>query len=165
MLNSTPRTPNFVRFEGQLSSYGGASGLILTLIESGQNGLVVLPKIELHLENAVFTFVAHPHLHNKEAILDILERKRGKFKFLGLPVCHMFSYPAHDLIFENAHQPQEPEQPQLTAVVNLPDLKIALTYAKQIAPLQHWKIYSDGLYLAQPRFILRFKQAQQAPLA
>jgi hypothetical protein len=163
MLNSTPRTPNFVRFEGQLAAYGGANGLLLTLIESGQNGIVVLPKIELHLENGIFTFVAHPHLQGKEAILDIFERKRGKFTFLGLPVCHMFSYAALELLFEHAKQPDEPEQPQLTAVVHLPDLKIALTYAKNIAPLTQWKIYSDGLYLAKPKFILRFQKNQPMP--
>jgi hypothetical protein len=41
MLNSTPRAPNFTRFKGQLEAYGGASGLLLWLIEFGQNGMEV----------------------------------------------------------------------------------------------------------------------------
>lgn len=154
MLNSTPRTPNFVRFQGQLETYGGASNFILHLLETGQNGIVVLPKIELHLENGTFTFVAHPHLQGRNAILDILERQRGQFTFLGLPVCHMFSLHASSLILESLTTIPPPESP-LRAVVHLPSWSVALTYAKQIAPLERWKTYPEGLVLAQPYLILR----------
>jgi hypothetical protein len=162
MLNSMPRTPSFVRFKGQLEAYGGASGLMLTLVESGQNGIVVLPKSELHLENGMFTFVAHPHLQGQDAIEDILGWQRGQFTFLGLPVCHMFSLGAVKLIFERALQTDEAQQQQtpLTAVVNLPNWATALTYAKHIAPLEHWKFSAEGLRLAQPQFVLRIVEPQ-----
>jgi hypothetical protein len=164
MLNSMPRTPNFVRFKGQLESYGGASGLVLTLVESGQNGIVVLPKSELHLENGVFTFVAHPHLEGREAIEDILSWQRGQFTFLGLPVCHMFSLGAVQLIFEHAIHTDEAQHRQtpLTAVVNLPNWAAALTYAKHIAPLERWKFCAEGLRLAQPQFVLRIIEPKAA---
>jgi hypothetical protein len=138
--------------------------LVLTLIESGQNGMVVLPKSELHLENGVFTFVAHPHLEGQAAIEDILSWQRGQFTFLGLPVCHQFSLAAVQLIFEHALQTDEAQhhQPPLTAVVNLPNWAAALTYAKHIAPLERWKFSAEGLRLTQPQFVLRIIEPQFA---
>jgi hypothetical protein len=164
MLNSMPRTPNFVRFKGQLESYDGVSGLVLTLIESGQNGIIALPKSELHLENGVFTFVAHPHLQGQEAVTDILSWQRGQFTFLGLPVCHLFSLSAVRLIFEHARQTDEAQhrQPPLIAVVNLPNWSAALTYAKHIAPLERWKFSAEGLRLAQPHCVLRIIEPTMA---
>jgi hypothetical protein len=138
----------------------------------GRTGILSLKGYELHLDDNCFTFVDHPFLEGEAAIWDILERKSGSFYFLYLPISHHFCLRADVFLMRcSALQDTQEEilktvvhRKPLQAVIQLPSMRHALMYARQIAPLQFWRCCSEGLRLNEPNCLIKIQNPSRQNL-
>jgi hypothetical protein len=173
MSNIPPGKAKSHILEGDIGFFGNVAALVVSLLDLKRTGILSLKGYELHIDDNCFTFVDHPFLEGEAAIWDILERKSGGFYFLYLPVSHHFRLRADALLLRRAVLKDTQEQEMSTtivyrqplqAVVQLPSMRHALVYARQIAPLRFWRCCSEGLRLDQPNCLIKIQNPNQQNL-